>query len=148
MDTDRYLALFKRQRQKLEYARKLVPLFEECVSEIGRFASSQEIARWLQERGVPPSANAKPDAKWVAQTVQDFLYCDGIEPTEDAVRLLSHRTEGMRVKIVREFRKAECHFDYNLGEGARAHLAEKLAVHLSEIKSTASAVRAALGKRL
>jgi len=146
MDTDRYRSLFNRQQQKLEYANKLVPILANCAQEVGLFASYQEIARWLQERSVPPSAKAKPHAKWVAQTVQDYLYCDGIEPTEDAVRRTRVRAEGMRVAIVREFKKVERYFDFTLGAGARDHYEETLAAHLKEIEMTAKALRAALGK--
>lgn len=80
-ETQRYLGLIERQKKKLDYAPVIEAAFREAVIDLGPNPSFTELAKWLTGR-VHPSVSAKENSRWVAQQVKDWLYLDGIEPTE------------------------------------------------------------------
>jgi hypothetical protein len=140
----RYTSLIRRQKSKLAYAHKLLPRLVQCVEELGPNPSMNEVARWLQERRIKPSANAKPGSKWVAQTVQDYLYCDGIDPTVDAVGREPSRYDGFRVTASREFWKAEPTMRLMQGDERVDFERSQLDAHIRNVAEVAALLRSAL----
>lgn len=162
-DPDRYKSLISRQKKKLAYARKLLPWLEEAAKDLDEglldSTSYNAVARWLTAKGVKPSENARDGARFAPQTLKDYLFMDGLEPTEDALwgsglprrgenqKGQKHRIreEGFRVSAMREFQKCE---GYIAGEFGQARLARERAMlerHLADVESVAKGLRQALG---
>ena len=104
-DPDRYYALIARQRKKLDHAPVIEAAFHEAVTELGPNPSLTELSRWLSGR-VKPNASSKDGAKWTAQTVKDWLYFDGIDPSEANLQSFweddDRRNKSQRNKWLRE----------------------------------------------
>lgn len=156
-DPDRYYALIARQRKKLEYAPVIEAAFREAVTELGPNPSLTELSRWLSGR-VKPSASSKDGAKWTAQTVKDWLYFDGIDPSEANLQSFweddDRRNKSKRSKWLREAGFRFSAFEawvktkgtITIVEGnERAEFQErKLNEHFGKISKVAVALRAAL----
>ena len=155
-EPDRYFALITRQQRKLDYAPIIEHAFHEAVEVLGPNPSLTELARWLDGR-VEPSASSK-SGKWTAQTVKDWLYFDGIEPTEANLKGFWTETEGVnqsrKNKVRREaghrftayeaWHKSKATIEYERGTERAAYEEQRLAEHLRQIEVAAQALRAAL----
>lgn len=156
-DPDRYYALIARQRKKLEHAPVIEAAFHEAVTELGPNPSLMELSRWLSGR-VRPSASSKDGAKWTAQTVKDWLYFDGIDPSEANLQSFweddDRRNKSQRSKWLREAGFRFSAFEawvktkgtIAIVEGdERAEFQErKLKEHFEKISKVAVTLRAAL----
>lgn len=143
-DIPRYRSLMGRQKKKLAYARKLVPKLEQATVDIGPNPSLNSVARWLQNKRVRPSADSKPGSKWVPQTVQDYVYCDGVEPTEEVLRAPPDRSDGFRVSAMRAFFGVEATIASVEGTERLNFERQYLDRHIEEISEVARLLRSAL----
>lgn len=150
MEPDRFTSLYERQNSKLDFAETLIPSFQRCGGQIGRFNSLREVCRWLDAHHVPPSATSKAGSKWHPQRLTDYLYMDGSEATDETIAEARNRNEGMRVKIQRMFKEArdvlESRPDLIHRWGTVASWEDRLKAHESRIVQTAHQLRQALGK--
>jgi hypothetical protein len=150
MEPDLFTSLYARQRSKLDFAETLIPAFEKCGREIGRFNSLRKICRWLDTHDVPPSAKSDSSSKWHPQRLSDYLYMDGTEATHETIREARNHKEGMRVKIRRMFEDArqvlEARPDLVHRWGTVATWEGRLDAHEERIVQTAHRLRRALGK--
>ena len=156
-DPDRYYALIARQRKKLEHAPVIEAAFHEAVTELGPNPSLTELSRWLSGR-VKPSANSKDGATWTAQTVKDWLYFDGIDPSEanlqsfwedDNRRNTSQRNKwlreaGFRFTAFEAWEKTKGTIAVLEGDERAEFQEQKLTEHFERISRVAKALRASL----
>lgn len=157
-DPDRYTSLVTRQKHKLDYAVELLPIFERAVDELGANPSNNELARWLNANEVKPSGTSKPHAKWTAQTVTDWIAFDGIEPSDENLRIVSQamhgdnkgsrskrlRVYGFRISAKLMWRQVEATVRCERGHERCTYEEERLEQHLLRVSNTANALRAAL----
>lgn len=159
-NTARYFSQLKRQRNKLKHAPLIVRAFERAVAELDANPSQTELARWLTERRVKPSAGAKATSKWVAQTVTDWLTFDGERPTLASV--VAHTEEywklkrndistkkltreaGFRIVILHEWRSVWRNIEADSGTLRLEHDKRNLEQHLANIAEAAWKLRNAL----
>lgn len=150
MDPDRLVSLYERQKRKLDFAQALIPTFEQCGHEIGRFNSLRAICKWLDEHQVQPSPASDAPTKWHPQRLSDYLYMDGSEPCDEAINAPRSRKEGMRVAIRRLFEEArdvmESRPDLVQRWGTIAHWENRLLELDQRIVHTSHRLRRALGK--
>lgn len=150
MDPDRLVSLYERQKRKLDFAETLIPVFERCGDEIGRFRSLREICAWLDANHVQPSRTAKRGSKWHPQRLSDYVYMDGSEPSDEALEASNDRSEGMRVKIRRTFESArfvmEGRPDLQSRWGTVESWEERLKAHDQRVVYVANRLRRALLK--
>ena len=162
-DPDRYKSLISRQKKKVAYARKLLPWLKEAKQELDDglldSTSYNAVARWLTAKGIRPSENARKGAPFAPQTLKDYLFMDGLEPTEDALwgnglpkggenqRGQKHRIreEGFRVSAMREFQKCEGYIEGEFGKARLDRERAALERHLADVASVAKSLRQALG---
>ena len=156
-DPDRYYALIARQRKKLEHAPVIEAAFHEAVTELGPNPSLTELSRWLSGR-VKPNASSKDGAKWTAQTVKDWLYFDGIDPSEanlqsfwedDNRRNTSQRNKwlreaGFRFTAFEAWEKTKGTIAVLEGDERAEFQEQKLTEHFENISRIAKALRASL----
>ena len=157
MDTHRFVSVLKRQQKKVKHAKSLLPAFEKCGLNLTRFAALRERAQWLEENGAKPSIEGR--GQWTAQTVTEFLWLDGAEPTPNAIQGRRRRNEGMRITIMRQFAQVEGRLDEpphfvllesgkranigGYGEGARAHFENEVRKHCDELVDVGQKIRTA-----
>ena len=156
-DPDRYYALVARQRKKLDYAPVIEAAFHEAVTELGPNPSLTELSRWLSGR-VKPSASSKDGAKWTAQTVKDWLYFDGIDPSEANLQSFweddDRRNKSQRNKWLREagfrftafeaWEKTKGTIAVVEGDERAEFQEQKLTEHFDRISGVAKTLRASL----
>lgn len=155
-DPQRYLALIKRQQNKLKYAPIIEAEFHDAVGELGPNPSLNELSKWLTGR-VGPSATANL-ANWRPQTVHDWLWFDGEEPTEGNLETFVEkgrtmtksqirqwrRKMGFRVNILEMWNRVQFLISADWGEDRMLYLERELHAHLVEIEKVARRLRAAL----
>lgn len=156
-DPERYYALIARQRKKLDYAPVIEASFHKAVTELGPNPSLTELSRWLTNR-VKPSASSKDGAKWTAQTVKDWLYFDGIDPSEanlqsfwedDYRRNKSQRSKwlreaGFRFTAFEVWEKTKRTIAVVEGDERAEFQERKLTEHFERISEVTKTLRAAL----
>ncbi|MBX7459364.1 hypothetical protein K3152_14010 [Qipengyuania sp. 1NDH17] len=156
-DTQRYLSLIERQRKKLDYAPVIEAAFRDAVIDLGPNPSFTELAKWLTGR-VHPSVSAKENSRWVAQQVKDWLYLDGIEPSEPNLRdFLSNcrglperrrtkwlRDAGFRFTAFEMWQRMKPTFLVVDGEERTRFLEGKLEHHMERTSKVARSLRSAL----
>ena len=100
----KYKSPRKRQKKKIDFARKLLPIFERCRNELGSYAAQNEIAQWMNDHEVP-TKDGRRTYQWTSDTVGGYLNFDGLEPTPENVAAPKTKNEGMRVSITRACRR-------------------------------------------
>lgn len=141
----KYKSPRKRQKKKIDFARKLLPIFERCRNELGSYAAQNEIAQWMNDHEVP-TKDGRRTYQWTSGTVGDYLNFDGLEPTPENVAAPKTKNEGMRVSITRAF---QLYDDYMVGkwtEEDRLHAIKRHEEHVRALGIVAESVRRALGK--
>ena len=145
---DRYFSIVARQKTKFAYAETLAPIFAKAAAELGAQRTETALARWLNERGVQPSAGAKRGERWHRQRLPEILLflaepppLNGVEVTGDNLKwadadwdsLSKSKRErfGPRYAATVWFVRCRKHFKIT-GDLTREE--EKLGAHLANIE--------------
>lgn len=153
-DPRRFYSILKRQQDKLAHAPTIERAFTQAVEKLGPNPGYTELARFLSGN-VKPSATAKIGARWTAQTVKDWLYFDGLEPTEQNIHALweggrdKNKTQrnkltrkiGFRVVIAEMWERVAANIAAEKGEEHFLFKQKMLHNHLIEIERTAQKLR-------